>query len=210
MVCARSPGWARRARLLAVSLCVALLLADCAAHPPAPLPPPVRSWAQRQSLLLSTAGHFALSGRLAATHGDQGMSAGIDWQQRDADAQMSLSGPLGFGGARVSLSGGAIRLRTNDGRELSGDAAADELSRLLGFEPPLRSLRFWVVGVPDPADSDAGPVLDAQQRLRHLTQQGWAIAYDAYMNVHREWLPQRLTVTRGDLRLRLVIHDWQL
>jgi outer membrane lipoprotein LolB len=210
MLRARSRGGARRAALLAASLAAALLLSDCATHPPASSPPPLRSWAQRQGLLLTAADHFKLSGRLAANHADQGISAGVQWQQQGTDAQLSLSGPLGFGGARVRLSAESISIRTNDGRELAGDAAVGELTRLLGFEPPLQSLHFWVVGVPDPTGGPAAPMLDDQQRLSHLSQDGWNIAYEAYMPVQRQWLPRRLTLTREDLRLRLVINDWQL
>jgi outer membrane biogenesis lipoprotein LolB len=53
-------------------------------------------------------------------------------------------------------------------------------------------------------------MLDDQQRLSHLSQDGWSIAYDAYLPVQRQWLPRRLTITRQDLRLRLVINDWHL
>jgi outer membrane lipoprotein LolB len=211
MLRARSLGWARRAVLLAGSLAAALLLSDCATHPSAAVaPPPLRSWAQRQPLLLATADHFILSGRLAASHASQGISAGLHWQQQGTDAQLALSGPLGFGGARVSLSAESISIRTNDGRELTGDAAMSEFTRLLGFEPPLQSLRFWVVGVPDPTGGPAMPMLDDQQRLSHLVQDGWNIAYDAYLPVRRQWLPRRLTITREDLRLRVVIDEWQL
>jgi len=208
----RSQGGARRSLLLGAALALLpLLLSDCATHPPpAQALPPARSWAQRQVLLRSAAGHFTLEGRIAASHGDQGSSAGLRWQQQGEQGQMSLSGPLGFGGARISLSAESISIRTNDGRELSGDAALGELSRLLGFDPPLQSLRFWVVGLPDPAGSAPAPVLDAQQRLSRLTQDGWNIVYDAYMSAQREWLPRRLTLTRANLRLRLVIDDWQL
>lgn len=202
--------WARRAGLLASALAVALLLNACATHPPVAASPSLQSWALRQPLLLAVANHFTLSGRLAASHANQGVSAGVHWQQQGADAQLSLSGPLGFGGARVSFSAESISIRTNDGRELSGDAAVDELTRLLGFEPPLQSLRFWVVGVPDPTGGRATPMLDDQQRLSRLVQDGWNIAYDVYVPVQHRWLPRRLTITREDLRLRLVVNDWRL
>lgn len=210
MLRARSPRWARCAALLAGALAAALLLSACATHPPAASLPPLHSWGERQPLLLAAANHFTLSGRLAASHADQGISAGVHWQQQGTDAQLSLSGPLGFGGASVTLSAESISIRTNDGRELAGDAAMAELTRLLGFEPPLQSLHFWAVGVPDPTGGPATPMLDDQQRLSHLSQAGWSIAYEAYMPVQRQWLPRRLTMTREDLRLRLVIDDWRL
>ncbi len=187
-----------------------LLLAGCATHPAQRLPAAL-SWDERRTQLLSEASHFTLDGRLAATHGAEGLSAGIHWEQRDADARLSLSGPLGLGGARLQLRGSSLSLQTSDGRTLSGHAADMELARQLGFDPPLASLRYWVIGAPDPGETgDAGAVLDDQQRLSQLLQDGWTIHYDAYTPVQGQWLPRRVTASRGDLRLRLVIEDWQV
>jgi len=197
----------------AAPLIAALLLAACATHPVAPSPPRAGlSWTQRRAQLIGVAERFTLNGRLAASHGTTGISAGIHWEEHGADARLSLSGPLGLGGARVQLTGSTLSLQTSDGRTLSGDAAAAELTRQLGFDPPLASLRFWVIGTPDPTPTDdAGAIsLDDQQRLTQLVQEGWTIHYDAYMSAAGQWLPRRLTVSREDLRLRLVIEDWQV
>jgi outer membrane lipoprotein LolB len=170
------------------------------------------SWAQRRAQLIEVAEHFTLAGRLAATHGSEGISAGVHWEQHGADARLSLSGPLGLGGASLQLTGSELRIQTSDGRRLAGDAADAELTRQLGFVPPWVSLRFWVVGAPDPAQAeDAGTAsLDDQQRLSQLAQEGWTVHYDAYMSAQGQWLPRRLTASRGDLRLRLVVEDWQV
>jgi hypothetical protein len=77
----------------------------------------------------------------------------------------------------------------------------------LGFEPPLASLRFWILGASDPA-SDAQESLDGQQRLARLQQGGWQVDYADYVLVQQQWLPRRLTVTRGSLRLRVVVDGW--
>jgi outer membrane lipoprotein LolB len=184
----------------------------CATHPVAPLPPPSLTWPQRRAQLMGVAEHFTFAARLAATHGTEGVSAGVHWEQHGADARLSLSGPLGLGGASLQLSGSQLSIQTSDGRKLSGDAADAELARQLGFVPPLVSLRFWVVGAPDPAQAeDAGTAsLDDQQRLGQLTQEGWTVHYDAYMSAQGQWLPRRLTASRGDLRLRLVVENWQV
>jgi len=159
--------------------------------------------------LLRDVDHFTLSGRLAASNGSQGVSAGLQWQQQGTDAQLSLTGPLGIGGARVQLTDGQVSIITGDGRRLAGAAAGAQLAALLGFDPPLRSLRYWVLGVSDPLMS-AAPSLDTRQRLTQLRQDGWRIDYDEYLPVAGQWLPRRLTLSHDDLRLKLVINAWQL
>ncbi|HXY97755.1 MAG TPA: lipoprotein insertase outer membrane protein LolB, partial [Steroidobacteraceae bacterium] len=77
------------------------------------------------------------------------------------------------------------------------------------FEPPLTSLRYWILGVPDPA-SPADETLDsARQRLTRLEQDGWRIDYASYVAVGSEWLPARLTLERADVKVKLLVDDWQ-
>ncbi len=102
-----------------------------------------------------------------------------------------------------------LQVTTAKGVRLDGAAAQAQLATTLGFPPPLSSLRYWVLGASDSASS-AEQTLDARQRLARLQQDGWQIDYDEYMPVQQQWLPRRLTVTRGDLRLKLVIDAWQL
>jgi outer membrane lipoprotein LolB len=77
----------------------------------------------------------------------------------------------------------------------------------LGFEPPLASLRYWVLGVPDPSHA-ADEVLDAEQRLATLRQDGWQVDYGNYSSVDGQWLPSRLTLKRDDVRVRLLVDGW--
>ena len=52
-----------------------------------------------------------------------------------------------------------------------------------GFDPPLDSLRYWVLGVPEPGHP-AQESLDALQRLASLEQDGWQIQYyGSYMSL---------------------------
>jgi outer membrane lipoprotein LolB len=186
------------------------LAAGCVSRPLlSPQNLPLTSWPVRRAQLQRIAS-FALNGRLAATNGKQGFSAGMHWEQRGPDANVQISGPLGFGGARIQQMGTQLRITTSDGRTLEGDAAQAQLANMLGFDPPLQSLRFWVLGVADPNSPGAQRSLDAQQRLASLQQDGWQIQYDEYTAVQRQWLPRRLTVTHDHLRLKLIINAWQL
>jgi outer membrane lipoprotein LolB len=193
-------------RLGALALALTLLLVGCSTLPkPAAAPIP---WAQRLAALQAIT-RFELQGRLAASTGSEGFSAGLRWQQQDQRATIDLSAPLGFGAAHIEQSGDTLQLTTSKGLTLDGAAASDQLQATLGFEPPLASLRFWILGASDPA-GDAQESIDAQQRLAHLLQGGWQVDYADYVLVQQQWLPRRLTVTRGSLRLRVVVDGWRL
>lgn len=186
----------------------ALLLSYCASVPrPGNAPPPI-PWAARLATLQGI-DHFQLQGRIAASSDNEGFSAGLRWQQQSDHATIDLSAPMGIGAAHIEQSAGGLHLTTSKGQMLDDVAARDQLRATLGFDPPLASLRFWVLGASDPA-STAQQTLDPLQRLAHLEQSGWQIDYADYALVQQQWLPQRLTATRGGLRLRVVIEHWQL
>jgi outer membrane lipoprotein LolB len=154
--------------------------------------------------------HFDAQGRIAVTHDSDGFSAGLRWQQNDDQASIDLTAPMGFGAAHIQQTDTILRVTTTKGVTLDSDAAREALRQTLGFDPPLKSLRYWVTGASAP-DSDAQTSLDDQQRLTHLTQDGWQMDYGDYVLVdHHVWLPQSLTASRETLRVKVVIHDWQL
>jgi len=107
----------------------------------------------------------------------------------------------------VTSDGSNLSIVTSHGDRLDNDAARAELASKLGFDPPLQSLRYWILGVPEPGQP-AQESLDAQQRLSALQQDGWQIQYTDYMSVGGEWLPSKLTLQRQGVRLRLVVDGW--
>jgi outer membrane lipoprotein LolB len=193
-------------RRFVAGLTLAALLSNCATLPkPTAVAVP---WAQRLPGLQAIT-HFELQGRLAASTGAEGFSAGLRWLQQDDQAAIDLSAPLGFGAAHIEQSADHLQLTTSKGLTLDSAAASDELRATLGFEPPFASLRFWILGASDPTAA-AQESVDTQQRLTRLEQGGWQVEYTEYVLVQQQWLPRRLSVTRGSLRLRLVVDSWHL
>jgi outer membrane lipoprotein LolB len=191
------------AALGAAALCG---LAGCHTLPVSgPAAPP---WDERRPQLQARA-HFELGGRVAVASGEQGFNANLHWIQNDARAQLTLQGPLGIGGMRISASGQDFVIVNPDGESLDRDAARAELSERLGFEPPLASLRYWVQGVPDPATPAQETLDSARQRLSALEQDGWRISYAAYTPVRGEWLPSKLSMQRDRVRVRVLVDEWQ-
>ena len=66
-----------------------------------------------------------------------------------------------------------------------------------------------VRGVGDPAQQSSEQ-LDSLQRLAHLQQGEWGVEYASYQLQGGAWYPERLTVQRANLKLKLIINTWQL
>jgi outer membrane lipoprotein LolB len=190
-------------RFLWVSLAVAL--ASCRTAPPAH-EPTAQTWEARRPQLQGRA-QFELKGRVAVATGGEGFNARLRWTQNGSQTQMSLDGPLGAGGVQVTANGSSLSIVTSHGDRLDSDAARAELTNRLGFDPPLASLRYWILGVPEPGQPEQES-LDPQQRLATLQQRGWQIEYTDYMSVNGEWLPAKLTLQREGVRLRVVVDGW--
>jgi outer membrane lipoprotein LolB len=190
-------------------LIAAVMLPGCANLRGPPSAPEVEPWSQRLPQLQQLQ-HFDADGRIAVSNGTDGFSAGLRWQQNYDQAVIDLSAPLGFGAAHIQQTDNVLRVTTSKGVALDSEAANEELRATLGFDAPLHSLRYWLVGASDPSTS-AQETLDSLQRLVRLEQAGWRIDYGGYTAANkRVWLPSNLTVTHESLRLKIVIHDWRL
>lgn len=190
---------------LAWALALCALLAACLAVPRRPEAPAL-PWPERRAALQALE-HFVLRGRVAVSTAEEGFNAALHWEQQGGDTRLSFDGPFGAGGLEIEARAGSITLRNSRGETLDGEAARAALERELGFGLPLGSLRYWVLGVPDPA-RPAEEVLNEAQQLVRLVQDGWVIDFGRYERVGGLWRPVRLTVRREAARVRLVIDRW--
>ena len=186
---------------------VALLWLAACAHQPPPAAP-AGSWTEQRTTLLAQS-QFRFNGRIAVASGNEGFSGGIDWQQQADHSTLQLRGPLGAASVQAEFDERDVSLRLNDGGELRGARARDALAQALGFDAPLASLAFWLRGCDDPRFA-AETSLDEDNRLATLSQQGWQISYENYQRHGALWLPQRLTVRRDAVRIRVLIQAWTL
>jgi outer membrane lipoprotein LolB len=193
-----------------VALAVLAVLAGCRTAPPARpavAAAAVSAWPARRAELQQR-DHYEVKGRVAVAANGEGFNARLRWVQEGPRSQLSLSGPLGAGGAQITAEGGNLTIVNSRGERLGAQEARDQLVQHLGFEPPLGSLRYWMLGVPDPALPVGAELLDDGQHLTHLEQGGWQIDYAAYMVVQDESLPAKVTLLRGNVRVRLLVDSW--
>ena len=90
-----------------------------------------------------------------------------------------------------------------------GSDALRQLQDRLGFDPPLRQMRFWLLGVPAPGEPFELQ-RDAQDRAKQMQQDGWTIEIDRYLPAKGDLLPAHLTLTHDDVRVRIVVDQWNL
>jgi outer membrane lipoprotein LolB len=139
----------------------------------------------------------------AGAAGTQGWQASMSWREKNAAAEVHLSGPFGVGAL--------VLAQTPQGLSLNGAAPSDavmaQIQDRLGFAPPLDSLGFWLLGVPDPGAAFE-LVRNAADRAQRLTQAGWTVDYDRYMPVNGDVLPAHVVLSREGIRVRIVVDHW--
>lgn len=188
----------------------ALLLGACALNPPRNVP---ELTTEQQQALLRELSAYTLEGRVAVRVGDKGWQANVRWQQRGDLSEVRLSGPFGAGALKLRLQGTQLRMTDSRGHELQGEEASTALQEQLGFSPPLTSLRYWLLGLPDPAvpaELTGGAGATATQ----FDQQQWHLRHEDFRSETtargKVNMPRKLTATREDIRLRLVVDRWRL
>ncbi|HLA74858.1 MAG TPA: lipoprotein insertase outer membrane protein LolB, partial [Gammaproteobacteria bacterium] len=81
---------------------------------------------------------------------------------------------------------------------------------------PVSGLRYWVLGLPDPAAPPAAQdrELDGLGHLTRLRQSGWDIEFRRYSPVTTVDLPNKIFLTNQAagvrLEVRLAVEQWEL
>lgn len=175
-----------------------LVLAGCAA--PVVRPP----------LPASTEGieEFALDGRIAVKLDTRGYSANLKWRHQAQSDALRLLSPLGTTIAQVEADADGATLVGSDKKVYRSQNVEALTREVLGWDLPLKGLQHWVLGRPDPELPVAEAQRDARDRWTQFTQNGWEVAYQAFTEDGP--LPQRMTLAREGLRLRLLVDRWEI
>ena len=193
-------------RLAAVLLSLALLAAGCATTRDATELPELDSWETRTAILGGLR-EWEFRGRIAVKAGDDGFNGKIRWIQEDERFNTTVGGPIGIGTVRVEGNGQTAVLTDKDGVRTELQDAELELRYRYGWTIPIGSLRYWALGIPDPAAA-AETRFGEDGQLEHLNQRGWNVAITRYREGGGQLMPDRLTARNGDTTVRLVIDSW--
>jgi outer membrane lipoprotein LolB len=166
----------------------------------------ITDWDSRKRILTHTT-RWEFSGRIGVSATNEGFNGKIWWWQRDEYYRARISGPLGVGSIQVDGDGDRITLTDEDGEVTKMSDAEADLRQRYGWTIPLSSLRYWVLGVPDPA-RPAQLEFGAEGMLLSMQQGAWTVIVDQYAQGGGQLMPRRVVATSDDARVRLVVDNW--
>lgn len=202
---ATSPNRPDNPSLRIVLLCLGL--SGCAATRPSVDLPELTTWEVRQEVLASVS-DWEFRGRIAVKAGDEGFNGKFNWEQSGDEFFATASGILGIGTVIIEGDGETVVLTDKDGVETVLTDPESELYERYGWTIPIASLRYWALGIPDPAN-EAETIVDDSGYLVSLQQSRWAVEISSYQESAGQQMPRKLAVTNPATRVRMFIDKWK-
>lgn len=182
------------------------LLPGCALFRAEQPVPPVSGEATQALYALKV---WRLEGRIGVQTAEDAWQANLFWDHEANQDRLRVSGPLSQGMVSIVVQKDLIYINEGNGvTELSRDPDAI-LRQRLGFAVPLGSLRYWVLGVPDPERAYT-PVPSGDGAPSGFQQSGWTVRVDRFMNAGNHRLPQKLLVQGAGVKLKIIGDNWEI
>lgn len=146
---------------------------------------------------------WRMEGRIGVQARETAWQASLNWEHDALQDRLRISGPFSQGMVSIVLQAGLIYLNEGNGKTVLSQDADTLLRQRLGFVIPLSSLRYWMVGVPDPALSSSTVGAGFQQA-------GWRVAPEKLSRTANWDLPQKLRVEGAGVRLKILADEWRV
>ena len=192
------------ARYITIALSL-LAIAGCATQRGVDLPE-LSDWETRTRILAGMA-DWEFRGRIGVSAGNEGFNGKLRYAQNDNDFRLVVSGPLGFGSIRIEGDSQRVTVTDKDGEETVLQDPEFDLRAMYGWTIPVTSLRYWALGIPDPA-VPADTEFNEDGQLASLRQGSWLIEIAQYRDGGGQSMPRRLTAVSGDNKVRVLIDNW--
>ncbi|GAA0695124.1 lipoprotein insertase outer membrane protein LolB [Marinobacterium maritimum] len=148
---------------------------------------------------------WSAEGRIGIRWPEDSQSANLDWEQALDRYRIQLSGPLGQGGLKILGSAHEVSLQRSGDDQVHRAATPEALmQQLLGWHLPLTQAQYWIRGIPAPS-SEALPL---HEPSNGFIQSGWRVEYPRLTYAAGMVLPEKLRLTRDDLRITVIINEW--
>ena len=152
---------------------------------------------------------WKIRGRIGVQRGDDGFSAGFKWLQEGDTFDIKLFDPLGRQVAWLRGDDRNVSLDTAKGDKIKAQDPEKMLLQHLGWTLPIRSLLYWVKGLPDPTSIVWQEEYDEQGRIRLIRQADWNVQFVKYLNKDNKSFPKLTRLEHQDFKLKLLVQDWQ-
>lgn len=180
--------------------CCVLLLSGCSFFT---VEPPSIPYSKTATLPLYKLEKWSFEGRLSITGRTESWTANIDWQHGFDKEKIKLSGPLGQGATHIELGKGVVTIDRGDGKAQTSNQPETFINQQLGLSVPVQSLRYWVIGLPEPTQNFV-------ETATGFKQAGWLIEYKQMQAVKTTTMPYKINVTNEQVKLKLIVDEWLL
>jgi len=170
---------------------------------------PDKKWEQRKTEL-SKINDWLLNGRIAIINGQESWHLSMDWQRHSDKYILDLSGPFGAGRAQLTGTADGVILVDSDENYFYADTPDSLLQEVTGLRIPVKSLLYWMRGLPNWNTIKEKQQLDNFGRLALLQQDGWRVHFKKYIDVDKHELPQKIFIDGFDLKVKIFIDEWDL
>jgi outer membrane lipoprotein LolB len=153
--------------------------------------------------------HWTLQGAVAARYEQRALTASIYWaQQHKEQYQLRLIGALGSNSVWITKQGNQVTYRDGN-KQRTTTNPSQCLATETGLHLPVEYLTYWIQGLPAQAPIEATEY-DEHHHRTLLKQSGYTIHYLHYTTVNGIALPDKITVTKHQFMMKLVIKKWDL
>ncbi|WP_261834982.1 lipoprotein insertase outer membrane protein LolB [Vibrio ishigakensis] len=160
---------------------------------------------------LSTLEQYQVSGKLGYIDPTQRQSLNFNWRHAPDSSQLRLTTFLGKTVLTLDINSEGATLTDMDGNRYFDKDADLLFYQLTGMRLPIVYMQDWVKGQPTAADamqvSDRG-TLDSLSQTRG--GQTWQLAYLGYTEQGDFVLPQKMTLSREEIKLNIQINKWNI
>ena len=153
---------------------------------------------------------WTVKGRISINTPDDSFIGNLSWQRKPAAQRFRLYGSIGQTYAELTQDMKRAELKMSDGREFASRNINAMLEEHLGYPLPLDEMVHWIKGY-SPAKDKAQITRDEDGLIELLSYRQWQIEYRSYQKAEafsEILMPSRLTITDGEVKIKLSLRDW--
>lgn len=160
--------------------------------------------------MLASLSQWSLSARLSIRHQSDAWAGQMRWLQKPSMYLININAPMGQGAMQLrSNPQFGVEMKLADGKITYADDPQSLLYDFTGWQIPMAGLKYWVQGIPTEAMIEK-ITFDEDGRLSELHQGEWQIVYRSYRQVGQSFMPRKLILQKGALKILLVVDHWDL
>ena len=155
---------------------------------------------------LSKLAQWDVEGKMAVYTTEKNNSGNLTWRQRKDYFELLITGPLGQGHLHIEGSQGLV-IATTPKEQAQANSVEQLFTEHFDWQFPMQEIRYWVRGIASP-EHDAKLTYNESGELASVEQAGWLVAFTRYTQVSGLPMPNKITITGNDIKLKLVLKNW--